>query len=260
MRDLLKKIRKVDSIFERKSAAGFSFDEICKILSSLMNSNVYVVNTKGRLMGVHYENKEDSVVIYDYESGSEWIVDEANTSFLEIAETEANISGTYAESIFKVLPKNQFNKLHMIIPIYGGGQRLGTIFFARYDEKFTVEDVILGEHVSTIIGIEIERRRYRRIEEIRRNKSLARMAIDSLTGTEKIAAKLIFNELEGDTTLLVLRKIADREHITRSICLNALRKIESAGIIETRSYGAKGTEIKVLNKVFPQELFSDDQS
>lgn len=46
--------------------------------------------------------------------------------------------------------------------------------------------------------------------------------------------------------LLVIGKIADRVGITRSVLVNALRKFESAGILETRSSGMKGTYVKVL--------------
>ena len=36
--------------------------------------------------------------------------------------------------------------------------------------------------------------------------------------------------------------------------MNALRKFESAGVIESRSSGMKGTYIKVLNEVIFDEL------
>ena len=49
-------------------------------------------------------------------------------------------------------------------------------------------------------------------------------------------------------------RIADRVGITRSVIVNALRKFESAGVIETRSSGMKGTYIKVLNDVVFEEL------
>ncbi|HHU65109.1 MAG TPA: HTH domain-containing protein, partial [Streptococcus sp.] len=42
--------------------------------------------------------------------------------------------------------------------------------------------------------------------------------------------------------------IADRIGITRSVIVNALRKLESAGIIESRSLGMKGTYLKVINE------------
>ena len=42
--------------------------------------------------------------------------------------------------------------------------------------------------------------------------------------------------------------------ITRSVIVNALRKFESAGVIESRSSGMKGTYIKVLNDVLFDEI------
>jgi len=42
--------------------------------------------------------------------------------------------------------------------------------------------------------------------------------------------------------------------ITRSVIVSALRKFESAGVIESRSLGMKGTYIKVLNDYLFDEL------
>lgn len=64
----------------------------------------------------------------------------------------------------------------------------------------------------------------------------------------------IFSELEGSEGILVASRIADKVGITRSVIVNALRKFESAGVIESRSSGMKGTYIKVLNDVVFDEL------
>ena len=42
--------------------------------------------------------------------------------------------------------------------------------------------------------------------------------------------------------------------ISRSVIVNALRKFESAGVIESRSSGMKGTYIKVVNDYVFKEL------
>ena len=72
--------------------------------------------------------------------------------------------------------------------------------------------------------------------------------------SELEAAQYIFDELNGNEGILVASKIADRVGITRSVIVNALRKFESAGVIESRSSGMKGTYIKVLNDVVFDEL------
>jgi F0F1-type ATP synthase alpha subunit len=64
----------------------------------------------------------------------------------------------------------------------------------------------------------------------------------------------IFEELNGTEGILVASKIADRSGITRSVIVNALRKLESAGVIESRSLGMKGTHIKIINDKFNEEL------
>jgi transcriptional pleiotropic repressor len=64
----------------------------------------------------------------------------------------------------------------------------------------------------------------------------------------------IFEELQGNEGILVASKIADRVGITRSVIVNALRKFESAGIIESRSSGMKGTYIKILNDYVFDEI------
>ena len=92
------------------------------------------------------------------------------------------------------------------------------------------------------------------IEEEARNKAIVQMAISSLSYSELEAIEHIFEELNGKEGLLVTSKIADRVGITRSVIVNALRKLESAAVIESRCLGMKGTFIKVLNDKFLFEL------
>jgi transcriptional pleiotropic repressor len=102
--------------------------------------------------------------------------------------------------------------------------------------------------------MEILRATTEEIEEDARKKSVVQMAIGTLSYSEKEAMEHIFNELDGMEGLLVASKIADRVGITRSVIVNALRKFESAGVIESRSLGMKGTHIKILNEKLIDEL------
>ena len=81
-----------------------------------------------------------------------------------------------------------------------------------------------------------------------------RSAIGTLSYSEMEAIVHIFEELDGREGILVASKIADRVGITRSVIVNALRKFESAGVIESRSSGMKGTYIKVLNDSVYEEI------
>ena len=144
--------------------------------------------------------------------------------------------------------------LTTIVPIVGGGERLGTLVLARLGQEFLDDDLILAEYSSTVVGMEILREKAEEIEEEARSKAVVQMAISSLSYSELEAIEHIFEELNGTEGLLVASKIADRVGITRSVIVNALRKLESAGVIESRSLGMKGTYIKVLNDKFLQEL------
>jgi transcriptional pleiotropic repressor len=88
-----------------------------------------------------------------------------------------------------------------------------------------------------------------------RGRSVVRSAISTLSQSELEAIYNIFRQLGGmHEGILVASKIADSIGITRSVIVNALRKFESAGVIESRSSGMKGTYIKVLNDAVFDEL------
>ena len=144
--------------------------------------------------------------------------------------------------------------LHTVIPITAGGHRWGTLILTRYKPEFNDEDLVLGEYGATVVGLEMQRRKAIELEEEERRKTVVQMAIGTLSYSEVEAVQQIFKELNGNEGLLVASKIADRSGITRSVIVNALRKLESAGVIESRSLGMKGTHIKVLNSKFHEEL------
>lgn len=144
--------------------------------------------------------------------------------------------------------------LTTIVPIIGGGERLGTLILSRLQDQFEDDDLILAEYGATVVGMEILREKAEEIEEEARSKAVVQMAISSLSYSELEAIEHIFEELDGNEGLFVASKIADRVGITRSVIVNALRKLESAGVIESRSLGMKGTYIKVLNNKFLIEL------
>jgi len=141
-----------------------------------------------------------------------------------------------------------------LVPIIGGGERLGTLVLGRLNEQYGDEDLILAEYGATVIAMEVLRERAEAMEEEVRSKAIVQMAIGSLSYSELEAVEHIFEELNGKEGLLVASKIADRVGITRSVIVNALRKLESAGVIESRSLGMKGTYIKVLNSKLLVEL------
>lgn len=250
---LLEKVRKLNWVLQESNAGIFSFSDLCGILSDLMDANVYIANKRGKVIGVHYKIKSDSATITDPETGIEKFPNEYNDALLRVEETTSNLQAEEALKIFKY-DYDTYDKLHTIIPILGGGNRLGTLIACRYNPPFGDEDLILGEYGATVVGQEIQRRKALEREEDDRLRSVVQMAISTLSYSEIDAVKKIFAELKSSEGLLVASRIADRSGITRSVIVNALRKLESAGVIESRSLGMKGTHIKILNEKFYEEL------
>lgn len=253
MSDILTKVRKLNWLLQESPTGAFSFNDMCSVLSDLMDANVYVANVKGKVIGVNYKIKSDSSTISDPETGTETFPNEYNEELLSVKETAANLSGDEALRIFKY-DYDTSDKHHTIIPIIGGGTRWGTLIMTRYSPEFTDEDIVLGEYGATVIGLEIQRKKSLEEEEDERKIAMVQMAIGTLSYSEIEAVQQIFAELDGNEGLLVASKIADRSGITRSVIVNALRKLESAGVIESRSLGMKGTRIKIINSKFKEEL------
>ena len=147
------------------------------------------------------------------------------------------------------------NKYQAIItPIDISSERLGTLFIYKSGAQYDIDDIILSEYGTTVVGLEMMRSVNEENAEETRKIQIVKSAISTLSFSELEAITHIFEELHGSEGILVASKIADRVGITRSVIVNALRKFESAGVIESRSSGMKGTYIKVLNDAVFDEL------
>lgn len=250
---ILNKVRKLNWVLQESASGVFSFDDLCEILSDLLDANVYIANRRGKVIGVHYKIKIDSATIIDSETGKEKFPYEYNEALMRVEKTEANLTAEESMEIFKY-DYDTYAKLLTIVPILGGGKRWGTMLLARYKPKYNDEDLVLAEYGATVVGLEILRRKNLEIEEEERNRAVVQMAIGTLSYSEIEAVHRIFAELNGVEGFLVASKIADKSGITRSVIVNALRKLESAGVIESRSLGMKGTYLKILNSKFLEEL------
>ena len=112
----------------------------------------------------------------------------------------------------------------------------------------------MSEYGTPVVGSEMLRSVKEESAEETRKEHIVQSAISTLSFSELEAIIHIFDELGGTEGILVASKVADRVGITRSVIVNALRKFESAGVIESRSSGMKGTYIKVLNDYIFEEL------
>jgi len=252
--ELLKRTRQINAMLQKSAGKPVNFTEMAATLRDVITANVFVVSRRGKLLGFainqEIENERMTKMLEDRQFPESY-----TENLFTVHETTANLDIENRHTVFPIENSELFkNALTTVVPIIGGGERLGTLILGRLNDSFEEDDLILAEYGATVVGMEILQEKAAEIETEARSKAVVQMAIGSLSYSELEAIDHIFEELNGKEGLLVASKIADRVGITRSVIVNALRKLESAGVIESRSLGMKGTYIKVLNDKFLVEL------
>ena len=247
---LLDKTRKINKLLHNNNSSKVVFNDICQVLTEILDSNILVISRKGKVLGVSLCPGVDEIKeLIDDEVGG-YIDPMLNERLLGILSTKENVNletlGFVGDNI------KQYQAI--INPIDIAGERLGTVFMYKSNSQYEIDDIILSEYGTTVVGLEMMRSVHEENAEENRKIQIVKSAINTLSFSELEAIIHIFDELDGMEGILVASKIADRVGITRSVIVNALRKFESAGVIESRSSGMKGTYIKVLNDVVFDEL------
>lgn len=249
-RSIIRQDKKINKLLHNNNSNMVVFNDICDVLGDILESNILVISKKGKVLGI--KNRAGIEMIKELISNSVGGHIDAllNERLLNVLSTKENVNlitlGFAGEGIEKYQA--------IITPIDIAGERLGTLFIYRYQRPFEIDDIILSEYGTTVVGLEMLRSVNEESAEETRKVQIVRSAISTLSFSELEAITHIFEELEGDEGILVASKIADRVGITRSVIVNALRKFESAGVIESRSSGMKGTYIKIINDAVFDEL------
>ncbi len=247
---LLDKTRKIGKLLHNNNSSKVVFNDICSVLCEILSSNVLVISRKGKVLGVGDAKGVDSITELVAGQVGGFIDSLLNERLLAILSTKENVN---LETLgFEEGDVRKFQAI--ITPIEIAGERLGTLFIYKCADQYDIDDIILCEYGTTVVGLEMLRAVNEENAEENRKLAVIKSAINTLSYSELEAVVHIFEELNGMEGILVASKIADRVGITRSVIVNALRKFESAGVIESRSSGMKGTYIKVLNDMVFDEV------
>ena len=247
---LLDKTRKIGKLLHNSNSGKVVFNDSCRVLCDILSSNMFVISKKGKVLGIGESVGVDSLSKMLAATVGEFIDPMLNERLLTILSTKENVN---LETLgFEGLDSSKFQAI--ITPIEIAGERLGTLFIYKTKVPYDIDDIILCEYGTTVVGLEMLRAVNEENAEENRKLAVVKSAISTLSFSEMQAIIHIFDELDGMEGVLVASKIADRVGITRSVIVNALRKFESAGVIESRSSGMKGTYIKVTNDVVFSEI------
>lgn len=247
---LLDKTRKIGKLLHNNNSSKVVFNDICKVLEEILESNVLVISKKGKVLGIGIDRDVDNITELIVGEVGRFIDPLLNERMLSVLSTKENVN--LATLGFENIDTSRYQGV--ITPIEIAGERLGTLFLYKSDGSYDIDDIILCEYGTTVVGLEMLRSVNEENAEENRKIAVVRSALNTLSSSEQEAIIHIFDELSGMEGVLVASKIADRVGITRSVIVNALRKFESAGVIESRSSGMKGTYIRVLNDVVFDEI------
>ncbi len=253
MTTLLEKTRKINRLLQKSD--NVEYDGISCVLSNVLEANVYIVSTTGEIFGYAFVDDFECDIMLDKVVSQGQFPKHYVNWLLKLDETSANMKLEKGTCAFADKTRCLYSgKNTTIVPIFCIGERKGTLIVAKFDEEFDDDDVLLAEYGATVVGMEILRDHTEKMEEDLRKQTTVKIALSTLSYSEQEAAVNIFDELNGLEGKLIASKIADSVGITRSVIVNALRKFESAGLIESKSLGMKGTYIRVLNEHLLDEV------
>ncbi|MCC8168373.1 MAG: GTP-sensing pleiotropic transcriptional regulator CodY [Clostridiales bacterium] len=246
---LLDKTRKINKLLHNTNSSKIVFTDICQTMTGILDSDVLVISRKGKVLGSARCLGENSINELLCEEVGGFIDSDLNERLLGILSTKENVN---LETLGFHDTQRRYQAI--ITPIDIAGERLGTLFAYRMGKEFDIDDIIVTEYGATVVGLETIRAVDEESAESERKIQVVQSAIRTLSFTEQEAIVQVFGALEDKEGILVASKLADRVGITRSVIVNAIRKFESAGVIEARSSGMKGTYIKVVNDMAFEEI------
>ena len=188
---LLDKTRKINKLLHNNSSQKVVFNEICKVMSDILVSNVLVISRKGKVLGVSIieEVEEIKELIQDEVGG--YVDSMLNERLLNVLSTKENVN---LETLG--FAEGYSNKYQAIIaPIDIAGERLGTLFMYKIENQYDIDDIILCEYGTTVVGLEMMRSVNEETAEEDRKVHIVKSAISTLSYSEFEALIHIFDYL-----------------------------------------------------------------
>lgn len=87
MATLLEKTRVLNKILQKSATEPVVFSDICKILSDVMNCNVYIVSRKGKVLGYSLVDSFECEILKEIVINEQKFPEDYNNQILTINET-----------------------------------------------------------------------------------------------------------------------------------------------------------------------------
>ncbi|HHV35311.1 MAG TPA: GTP-sensing pleiotropic transcriptional regulator CodY [Syntrophomonadaceae bacterium] len=254
MEQLLEIIYYIKSLHKTRTRENMQdFTDIAQVISQNVQANVFIIGRRGKILGNHLLEESSCRNLNEVYDFSQRFPESYNQKLNLVTETHSNMS-TDKSCFFSSSECPLQERRVTIVPIYGGGERLGSLVIISAGKSLPNEALVVAEYGAMVVGMEVMQLISERTESDTKKRATVQIALSTLSFSELRAAQHIFKELGALEGLVVASRVADRAGITRSVIVNALRKLESANMIQTKSLGMKGTYIRIFNENILNEL------
>ena len=256
LRNIVSTIQELNNVFRQSVTTLIPLDELCKKLSNIITANIYLFYSSGEIFSYavadslsckYSESSLESRQLPDYYLS---VFDENDHSRFNVFE---DIPLCTCEGVEQCIFRNRY---YSVIPIFSNFKKTAGMLLIRYGESFNEDDQVLCEYTSAIISLELLRQEQDYIQQQSMEMARAKLAVSLLSSNELRAANELLQTLEGQKGTVFLKNIAHQVYVTHSTVSSALKKIESAGLIYTRSQGVKGKYVEILNPYLKKEILS----
>lgn len=231
---LLDRTRRITGLLQSQGPGRVTCSDLVHVLTQTLGGPVALISDQSKVIAASVGTK--------LKVGA--VLDDGSTHALMGCAEATVLRGVRMAGRLHGEPVHLATDRALILPVFGGGQRLGTLVVGK---ELDEAGLVLAELAGVIVGLKLlhDHQEGARVQSHR--AMAARMAVSALSYSEAAAVAHAFQALGGSDGLLVAAHVAHRTGFTRSTLVKALRKLESAGVIATHSLGKKGTYIQVLN-------------
>lgn len=247
---LLEKFHELENLLKQEKR---TLSDVAKSISSIIGSNVYLIDSEGSILANALPHGNDCLDKPPADDGLLVLKPEFKQRMGFVFQTAANLP--LESSFLNGSDSFQPNTFMTIAPIRNLKNVIGHLLLTKQNQPFNEEELALTATAAMVTCIYFYNSDSAKNEADSKNSiASVELVLDSLSFSEMKAITNVFKDLNGPEGFLVASKIADRIGISRSVIVNAMRKLESAGVVDSRSLGIKGTYIKVKNLHFLEAL------
>ncbi len=259
MSDIVYKIKQLNSVLKLSSTSTVPLNDLIKQLCEILDCNIYLFNSKGNIFSFHV-------------SGNYFCPH--NEACLEnplMPDSYMKIFENINDAIYNVYEKKPVctcpevneciysDRQYTLVPVYCNYKKKAGLLLIRYGEAFDDNEELLCEYAAVVISLELMRQDHLETERRAMAVACTTLAINSLSYSEKRAVKALMDFITGEEGVVFLSNVSSTAYVTPSTVSSAIKKLESAGVIQIKTMGVKGSFIKITNEYIKKAILEIDE-